>query len=107
LSPRDAATSFLKEIVANRIDGAYAYLCTSAQAKYDRTAFAAYLEAHKFASFSNPPRGTPSSAPRPDPSGPVVGVEYYVLNSSTGAKTLHGIPIVRESGLYRVCGDPY
>jgi hypothetical protein len=30
-----------------------------------------------------------------------------VLNYADGTKELHGFPIVREAGRYRVCGDPY
>jgi hypothetical protein len=106
-TPRQAAVTFLRHLLDDRTDAAYAQLCTATQRTYDRTAFAAYAHAHKISSFPNPPRGTPSSSPGGVESAAPVSVEYFELNYANNTTELHGIPIVQEPGGYRICGNPY
>jgi hypothetical protein len=100
---RAAAASFIRHLVADDLDSAYAELCATTQAAYDRARFAEHAHARKIESWPAPARGTPSSSPAPG----AVNVEYFVLNYADGTSELHGFPVVWQAGRYRICGDPY
>jgi hypothetical protein len=97
-SARQTVSTFLHRLVLDDLGPAHDSLCDATRAKRDRSAFAAYVKAHELAGFADPAAGTPSSA---------ASVEYYVLRYVDGTSELHGVPVVQEAGVFRVCGDPY
>jgi hypothetical protein len=97
-----AANHFLDDLTAGDDAAAYQRLCTTTQANYTLDEFTAavqgqpHIRRHRVVGVSTSTVNGTRTA--------LVTVD---LTLDTGAPDTHALPLVREGGHWRVCGDPY
>ncbi|MEO3780098.1 hypothetical protein ABGB16_25410 [Micromonospora sp. B11E3] len=99
---RRTADGFLHEVAAGDVDRAYERLCAEARGKWSAGGFSAWVR--------TPPQVTGyeitdvSVATR---GGRPLGTVTVRLTREGGGSEERRLPVVREDGRWRVCGDPY
>ncbi|MEH1016498.1 hypothetical protein V6U90_25760 [Micromonospora sp. CPCC 206060] len=99
---RDTADGFLREVVAGDVDTAYERLCADTRERWSALGFAAWvrtppvLTRHEIVDVSVATR-----AGRPH------GTVRVRLTRAAGPVQDRQVPVVREDGRWRVCGDPF
>lgn len=99
---RDTADGFFRELTAGDTGGAYGRLCADARSRWSPIGFAQWVR--------TPPRVTgyeivnvsvATSGGRPR------GTVRIRLTRVGGAEEERKLPVVKEDGRWRICGDPF
>jgi hypothetical protein len=99
---RAAANAFVDDLQAGRTDAAYDRLCTPVRQRLTRAAFASYVQGRpKITKHSTVGFSSDSTAGRQS------GSVTMNLTYANGGTQRHVFVLVRENGVFRVCGDPY
>jgi hypothetical protein len=99
---RDAANTFLRDLEAGNTGGAYDHLCARLREQYTRDDFAVYvngrpkLQRHKIIGVSIN-----------NSDGVTTGSVNSTLHYADGSSGMRRLTLVKESGAWRVCGNPY
>ncbi|GAA2712014.1 hypothetical protein ACFY2R_17635 [Micromonospora olivasterospora] len=99
---RQTADGFFREVAAGDVDRAYERLCSEARGKWSAGGFGAWVR--------TPPQVTGyeitdvSVATR---GGRPLGTVTVRLTRDGGGSEERRLPVVREDGRWRVCGDPF
>ncbi|SCG35586.1 Rv0361 family membrane protein [Micromonospora coxensis] len=99
---RETVDGFFQEVSTGDVDRAYDRLCASARGKWSEVGFAGWVRTppmvsgHEILDVSVRTKG-----------GRPVGEVTVRLTRDGGAGEQRTVPVVKEDGGWRVCGDPY
>jgi hypothetical protein len=103
---RDAANAFVDDVSADRLDAAYASLCSSTKQKYSEAQFADYVNRQRKITGRST-IGFSVNKGAGEAGGESTGSVTLRLTYSDGSTAEHMFGLVKEGGDYHVCGDPY
>ncbi|MEH0938067.1 Rv0361 family membrane protein [Micromonospora psammae] len=99
---RDTADGFFREVAAGDVDQAYQRLCAQARSRWSEVGFAGWVRTPPLVSgYEIVDVSVRTKAGRP------VGEVTVRVTRDGGAAEERRLPVVKEDGEWRVCGDPY
>ncbi|WP_426510303.1 hypothetical protein ACPPVO_06240 [Dactylosporangium sp. McL0621] len=101
-APKAAAGDFLTALESGRTQAAYDMLCSSAQRQYGPEAFDTYVKKDPVTGHDLGWGGSYSN----DNGTETASIDASVTYRSSG-KSKHTFELLKESGAWKVCGDPY
>jgi flagellar basal body-associated protein FliL len=99
---RDAANTFVEDVAADRVDAAYASLCSATKQKFSSAQFAEYVHGRRKITKHHTIGFSVNKT-----AGRDTGSVTMRLTYSDGSTEEHMFGLVKEGDDYHVCGDPY
>ncbi|MGC5022283.1 hypothetical protein [Micromonospora sp. DT47] len=99
---RETADGFFHEVSAGEVDRAYERLCAQARSRWSEVGFAGWVKTPPVVSgYEIVDVSVRTKAGRP------TGEVVVRVTRDGGASEERTLPVVREKGEWRVCGDPF
>ncbi|MFF5175667.1 hypothetical protein ACFY3U_23990 [Micromonospora sp. NPDC000089] len=99
---RETADGFFRELSAGEVDQAYERLCAQARSRWSQVGFAGWVRTPPVVSgYEIVDVSVRTKAGRPN------GEVVVRVTRDGGASEQRTLPVVREKGGWRVCGDPF
>ncbi|WP_432835498.1 Rv0361 family membrane protein [Dactylosporangium sp. CA-092794] len=100
--PKAAAGDFLTALEGGNNQAAYQMLCDSARESYGPETFASFVEQHAPASHDLGFGGSYSNTDGNETASITASITY-----KNGSKDSRTLPMTKEGGAWKVCGNPY
>ncbi|WP_327006165.1 hypothetical protein OHA72_02015 [Dactylosporangium sp. NBC_01737] len=99
---REATSAFLSDLESGDLAAAYERLCDDTRARYEQSSFEAAVNRRKPVSHDLHWGGWYGNDNGLETARITADVTY-----STGPKEAHAVPLRKEAGAWKVCGNPY